>query len=167
MPVPARFSLDPTPARPAVARAGSGRRRERRGRTGRGSLLPPMVPAWATRQERFEDLVADSAARLQERWGSRIDAISFDVALVPDEGSLVRAAARDEAPPLGSVLRGGRKQRQRILVFRRPIETVAGSAAAVPWLVHDVVVELVAEAFGLPPEDVDPGYRGSAPDDGH
>jgi hypothetical protein len=125
-----------------------------------------MVPAWATRQERFEDVVADSVSRLQERWGARIDAITFDVALVPDEGSLARASARGEAPPLGSVLRGGRKRRQHVVVFRRPVETVAGSAAAVPWLVHDVVVELVAEVLGLPPEDVDPGYRGSLPEDG-
>lgn len=120
-----------------------------------------MVPAWGTRQERFEDLVHDSLDRLRPQWGTRIEGINVEVELAPDEGSLTRAAARGEAPPLGSVLSSGRRRPARILLFRRPIETVAGSAAALPWLIHDVVVELVAELFGLPPEDIDPGYRGS------
>lgn len=148
-----------------MARSFTDRRRSRRGRSGRGALIPPTVPAWATRQERFEDLVADSLERLQERWGQRIAAIEVDVALVPDEGSLVRASARGDTPPLGSAMAGSRKRAATIVLFRRPVETLAGSAGALPWLVHDVLVELVAELFGMSPEDVDPGYRGAGPDE--
>lgn len=162
--MPANFALEPTPARPGVPRKGSGRRRDRRGRTGRGALLPPGLPASVSRQERFEDLVTDSAERIRERWERKLSAAVFEVALVPDAGSLARAAARGEAPPLGSVLGGSKRRPAHIVIFRRPVETVAGSQQAIPWLVHDVLVELVSELLGLPPEEVDPGYRG-APDE--
>lgn len=162
----ASFETDPVPSRPGVARAGHGRRRDRRGRSGRGALLPPGLPASLTRQERFEDLVAESAERLRTHLGTDVDRISFEVTLVPDADSLARAAARQEAPPLGISVAGSRRGPGRILVFRRPVETVAGSAAALPWLVHDVVVELVAELLDMDPEDLDPDYRGdSGPDE--
>ena len=46
LPVPA-----PTPAR----------RRDRHGRGLRGPLLPPILPAWRTRAERFDELVTSAA----------------------------------------------------------------------------------------------------------
>ena len=106
----------------------------------------------------------ESVDRLQARWGRKLGALEVDVALDPDEGSLARAAARADTPPLGSALSGTRQRVARLILFRRPIETLAGSPEALPWLVHDVVVELAAELLGLPPEDVDPGYRGAGPD---
>ncbi|RKW70881.1 hypothetical protein DWQ67_05845 [Galactobacter caseinivorans] len=147
-----------------MPRQGHGRRRDRRGRSGRGSLLPPGVPASLTRQERFEDLVTDSAERLRERWGTKVERMSFEVAFVPDAEALLRAEAEGEAPPLGASLPGRRQEPPRVIVFRRPLETVAGSAEALPWLVHDVVVELVAELLAMPPERVDPDYRGEPPE---
>lgn len=147
-----------------MPRGGNARRRDRRGRSGRGSLLPPGLPAALTRQERFEDLVTESAERLRERWGSKVERMSFEVAFVPDELALLRAEAQGEAHPLGASLPGKRKEPPRVIVFRRPLETVAGSQEALPWLVHDVVVELVAELLAMPPERVDPDYRAEPPE---
>lgn len=163
----ARFNTDALPSRPGVGRDGHGRRRDRRGRRGRGALLPPGLPAALNRRERFEDLVAESAERLRSRLGTRIDRIDFEVALVPERDALQRAAARDEAAPLGMTVGSRRGRQARVVVFRRPVETVAGSEAALPWLVHDVVVELVAELLQMDPEDVDPDYRGDAGPDEH
>lgn len=109
----------------------------------------------------------ESAERLRERWGTKVDRISFEVAFVPDEASLRRAEAQGEAAPLGESVPGKRTRAPRVVLFRRPIETVAGSVEALPWLVHDVVVELVAELLMLPPEQVDPDYRGAPPEDDH
>lgn len=122
--------------------------------------MPPDVPASLTRQERFEDLVTESAERLRERWGSKVERMSFEVAFVPDAEALSRAEAEGEAPPLGASLPGKRHDPPRVILFRRPIETVAGSTEALAWMVHDVVVELVAELLAMPPERVDPDYRG-------
>lgn len=159
----ATINLEPVPGRQGLPRLNGGRRRDRRGRRGRGSLLPPGVPASLTRAEIFDDLVVESAERLETRWGSRVSALRFEVDQVPGEKELRKAAARGEAPPLGRVVEARRGEPTRIVVHRRPVETVAGSAEALPWLLHDVVVELVAEALMIPPEDLDPGYGAGGP----
>jgi predicted Zn-dependent protease with MMP-like domain len=46
----------------------------------------------------------------------------------------------------------------RIVVYRRPIETRASGDRQLRMLVHEVVVEQVAELLGVDPEEVDPGY---------
>jgi hypothetical protein len=46
----------------------------------------------------------------------------------------------------------------RIVVFRRPVEIRARGRDERAALVHDVVVEQVADLLGKDPEDVDPRY---------
>jgi hypothetical protein len=96
------------------------RRRDRRGRGLRGVLAPRSVPLRRSRSDAFDDLVVESAVRLQRRWGGQLRAVEFLVEDVPpgeDGGERARAT-----------------------------------------LVHDVVVEQVAELLGLEPETVDPDY---------
>ena len=57
-------------------------RRDRHGRGLRGPLLPPHLPAWRTRAERFDELVVDAAQDLARRWPS-VDQIQFAVEEVP------------------------------------------------------------------------------------
>lgn len=156
----ARFGSTPQPGRPGLARAGHGRRRERRGRQGRGALLPPGLPAAFTRQEIFEDLVLAAAERITARRGAEVDRISFEVAIIPDEASLTKAAGQSQPPPLGAVFSSRPHRPPRVVLFRRPLETVAGGRDELAWLINDVVVELVAEVLMVPPEELDPGYRG-------
>ena len=48
----------------------------------------------------------------------------------------------------------------QIVVYRRPIEARATGAEELSDLVHDVVVEEVAELLGVDPQVLDPGYGG-------
>jgi predicted Zn-dependent protease with MMP-like domain len=53
-----------------------------------------------------------------------------------------------------------------VVLYRRPIEARAVGTDELADLVHDVVVEEVAELLGLEPEIVDPAY-GDGWDDGN
>jgi hypothetical protein len=127
------------------------RRRDRRGRGLRGVLAPPTVPLRRSRSDAFDDLVVESAVRLQRRWGSQLRAVEFLVEDVPpgeDGGGIPLGASRPAA--------GDRPA--RIIVYRRPVETRTTGERARATLVHDVVVEQVGELLGLEPETVDPDY---------
>lgn len=131
------------------------RRRDRRGRGLRGPLLPPELPAARTRAERFDDAVLEAVERLERRWHDELTQIEFAVEDVPPT---------DPSPwehgevPLGRFFPADRGLPPRVVVYRRPVETRAedGDLAA---LVYDVVVEQVAHALGVEPEQVDPGYH--------
>jgi hypothetical protein len=95
--------------------------------------------------------VVESAVRLQVRWGERLHDVEFLVEDVPpgeDGGGIPLGAARPSAG----------ERPARIVVYRRPVETRATGERARALLVHDVVVEQVAELLGLEPETVDPDY---------
>ena len=52
----------------------------------------------------------------------------------------------------------------RIVVYRRPVESRAKGQQAREDLVHEVVVQAVAELLGLPLDVVDPDRDGDPPD---
>ncbi|MHB9861289.1 metallopeptidase family protein [Streptomyces sp. YIM S03343] len=132
------------------------RRRDRHGRGMRGPIAPPQVPLAASRAEVFADLVQDSVDRLERRWPQLAD-IDFLVLEVPSAGG---PAGRwnDEAVPLGDTLPARDGQRARVVVYRRPVEIRTKGRDERAALVHDVVVEQVADLLGLTPETVDPRY---------
>lgn len=132
------------------------RRRDRHGRGMRGPVAPPQVPLSASRAESFRDLVRDSVERLERRWPQLAD-VDFLVSDVPlpesDEDGW-----SDEAVPLGRALPASKGSPARIVVYRRPVEIRTKSRDERALLVHEVVVEQVAELLGLAPESVDPRY---------
>ncbi|MFE3183574.1 metallopeptidase family protein [Streptomyces violascens] len=140
------------------------RRRDRHGRGMRGPVAPPQVPLSASRAETFRDLVLDSVERLERRW-PQLAEVEFLVTDVPfkdspgtaDDGG-ESAAWSDEAVPLGRALPAGKDRPARILVYRRPVEIRSKNRDERALLVHEVVVEQVAELLGLAPESVDPRY---------
>ena len=67
-----------TPQRPARIR-----RRDRHGRGLRGVLVPPDVPLYRTRAERFDDLVLQAVARLEPQWEAHLSGIEFAVEEIP------------------------------------------------------------------------------------
>ncbi|MDN3293188.1 metallopeptidase family protein [Streptomyces ficellus] len=136
----------PVPPLPAEPRP---RRRDRHGRGMRGPVAPPQVPLSATRADTFRDLVQDSVERLERRWPQLAD-VDFHVLEVP--------ASPDESVPLGASVPAGRDRPARIIVYRRPVELRAKNRDERALLVHEVVVEQVAELLGLAPESVDPRY---------
>ncbi|MFZ4240108.1 metallopeptidase family protein [Streptomyces murinus] len=139
--------------------AGPGpRRRDRHGRGMRGPIAPPQVPLAASRTEVFADLVQDSVERLERRW-PQLAEVEFLVLEVPRlEGQESVALWGDEAVPLGGIMPAREGRRARVVVYRRPVEIRSKGRDERAALVHEVVVEQVAELLGLTPETVDPRY---------
>ncbi len=154
--MPGRSSAGDPRTWPSPA-GGPRRRRDRHGRGLRGPLVPRGVPAWRSRKDRFDDRVLDAVERLEERWARELVGVEFAVEDVPPS---------DPAPwehgevPLGRLFPGQGQLPPRVVVYRRPVETRAADARDLGPLVHEVVVEQVAQLLGLTPEQVDPGYAG-------
>ncbi|WP_234416120.1 MULTISPECIES: metallopeptidase family protein [unclassified Actinomyces] len=128
-------------------------RRDRHGRGLRGPLLPPNLPAWRTRAERFDAMVIAAADDLARRH-PEITQMQFAVEEVPPS---------DPAPwEHGVVLGRGFAAEPRaglparIVLYRRPITSRAGDDAELVELVRRVVVEQVALMLGRRPEEIDP-----------
>ncbi|MEV6577160.1 metallopeptidase family protein [Streptomyces sp. NPDC051582] len=149
-PGPPRSAEPPAEPRP--------RRRDRHGRGMRGPLAPPQVPLSASRAELFGDLVRDSVERLERRF-PQLAEVEFVVADVPGPPGGPATGWNDEAVPLGALSDpDGAGRPARVVVFRRPVEIRTKSRDERALLVHEIVVEQVAELLGLSPETVDPRY---------
>lgn len=119
------------------------RRRDRHGRGMRGPVAPPQVPLSASRADTFRDLVLDSVERLERRWPQLAD-VEFMVMEVPPTVS-------GETVPLGGSAPADKNEPARVVVYRRPVEIRSKSRDERALLVHEVVVEQVAELLGLSP----------------
>nr|WP_242425098.1 metallopeptidase family protein [Frankia sp. EI5c] len=147
-------ALFPTATRPVPPR----RRRDRRGRGMRGTLLPPDVPAYATRSERFDDLVLDAVEHLDHRWSAELADVEFAVEDVPP------VSVTDDSVPLASYQPASGKGRsatpQRIVVYRRPLEARAVIPEDLAELVLDAIIHQVAEMMDVDPAVIDPEGHG-------
>jgi predicted Zn-dependent protease with MMP-like domain len=119
------------------------------------------VPLARSRAERFDDLVLDAVERLEGDWGDELSGVEFAVEEVPPAGLPTPADPAADPVPLGRVVPADAPEGApaRVVVFRRPVEARAPEERELALLVHDVVVEQVAELLGLEPETVDPGHR--------
>ncbi len=143
-------------------------RRDRRGRGLRGRLVPQTIPLSRSRAQQFDDLVLDAVEHLEGRWAAKLESVEFAVEDVPavPEGppeTLVYGTdvIEDGAVPLARLLAAGsddegRPTPPRIVVYRRPLEVRSLDRADLADLVHDIVVEQVANLLGLDPDEVDP-----------
>ncbi|MFD5391063.1 metallopeptidase family protein [Streptomyces sp. NPDC056669] len=135
----------------------------------RGPIAPPQVPLSVSRAESFVDLVQDSAERLERRW-PQLSGVDFTVLEVPTSelGGPGPGGGPDghggpdgwdgESVPLGRFIAAHGDAPDRIVIYRRPVEIRAKNRDERALLVHEVVVEQVAELLGLAPESVDPRY---------
>lgn len=130
------------------------RHRDRHDRGLRGPLAPPQVPISLTRSELFDDYVRDSVERLERRWPQLVD-VEFAVQEVP---LTEQGAAEPEAVPLGRVITAGQGRKSRIVVYRRPVEIRVKSRDDRAALVHEILIEQVADLLGLSPDAIDPRY---------
>ena len=67
-------------------------------------------------------------------------------------------SALEETVPLGSAVSAVKGQPAQIAIYRRPVEIRSKGRDERALLIHEVVVEQVAELLGLAPESVDPRY---------
>ncbi|THA26111.1 metallopeptidase family protein [Streptomyces sp. RKND-216] len=130
------------------------RHRDRHGRGMRGPVAPPQVPLAVSRSEAFDDLVRDSAHRLERHW-PQLAGVDFAVQEVPRADGL---PADGVTVPLGRLVPAHGHRPDCVVVYRRPVELRTKSRDERALLVHEVVVEQVAELLGLSPESVDPRY---------
>lgn len=109
----------------------------------------------ATRSERFDELVIESAARLEEVWGRPFPPLEFGVEDVPPSDP---APWEHSEVPLGRLFGAEGREPARIVIYRRPVETRTQGQRELATLVADVVTEQVAALLGVAPEQLDPGY---------
>jgi hypothetical protein len=147
----------------------SPRRRDRRGRGLRGLLYPVSLPASRTRAEKFDLLVLEALEPIELRWGPELAELDLAVDEVPevDETSpddVVWGAGvlADVGVPLAQLVpagvdHAGLPSRARIVIYRRPLEARARGGADLADLLHEVLVEQVAEYLNIEPDAVDGG----------
>jgi hypothetical protein len=167
------------------AKAGRVRRRDRHGRGLRGPLVPPGVPFYRTRSERFDDLVLLAVSQLEPRWEAELSGIEFGVEEIPpvipdnddpepiplarlEPGAIApgeRPAGHLAADPSGLTDLAGLTnlaepldRPARIVLYRRPLLARADGQEELAELVLDVIVEQFARWLGVDPQTVDPGY---------
>ncbi len=151
-------SAPPPPVpQPPPGRPRGPRRRDRHGRGLRGPLAPPQVPISLSRSELFDDYIRESVERLERRWPQLID-VEFAVDEVPEAGPGEPDATDGGGVPLGRVLPARQGRKSQIVVYRRPVEIRAKSREDRAALVHEILIEQVAELLGLSPDAIDPRY---------
>lgn len=145
---------------PQNRRPGSGRRthRDRHGRGLRGRLVPATVPLARTKAEVFDDLVLDTVETLERRFAKELAGVEFAVEDVPPDLNVYDSdVLEDGEVPLARLL-PGRPGRQevppRIVLYRRPLEFRAMDREDLADLVHDVIIEQVANLLGVDPDEL-------------
>lgn len=146
------------------------RRRDRHGRGLRGPLVPRAaelagrlvrIPLSQSRAERFDELVHDAIGTLERRWARELEGVEFAVEDVPPPGTgwddgVVADETAGGPVPLGRLLPATDGHPPRVVVYRRPLEARAADRADLGELVHEVVVDQVAQLLGLDPDELDP-----------
>ncbi len=131
--------------------------RDRRGRGMRGPGILPLAlgtPARLTTRQRFDQLVLDIVAPLDQRWQLHLGLVEYaveDAPMLPDDWG-------DTSVPLASLVRGKGVDPTRLVLFRRPIEHRAVGRQDLRAMVHTIIVEQLAELLGIMPDQVDDTY---------
>ncbi|MEV0359625.1 MULTISPECIES: metallopeptidase family protein [unclassified Nocardia] len=140
----------------------------RRGRGLRGPVLPPTVPAWRTRGQKFDRLVLEAFAPLDSKWHDRLTKLDIAVddvpkirPLHPDSVTWPDEVVADGPVPLSRLVpagidRHGTATRARVVLFRKPLELRAGDPDDLVDLLREVLVQQIATYLGVDPDVIDP-----------
>jgi predicted Zn-dependent protease with MMP-like domain len=142
--------------------------RDRHGRGIRGPLVRVGVPISASPADRFDRIASEAVDHIEHRWRDELANVSFAVDLVPAtdaRGSArpTEGAIESAGVLLAQILPGSAGRPTQIVLYRKPIELRATSLEDLQDLVHDVVVQVIANFLGLEPEVVDPGLGDGEP----
>ncbi|ORB60233.1 metallopeptidase family protein [Mycobacteroides saopaulense] len=150
------------------ASGGPGSQGSRRGRDFRGPLLPPTVPGWRSRAERFDMAVLEAYEPIERAWQSRLEGLDVAVDEIPriqpkdpDSVQWPPEVIADGPIPLARLIPAGvdtrgNTTRARIVLFRKPIELRAKKSGDLSDLLHDLLVAQVATHLGVEPSVIDP-----------
>jgi predicted Zn-dependent protease with MMP-like domain len=121
--------------------------------------VPASVPLSRTKAEIFDDLVLDAVEALERRFAKELAGVEFAVEDVPPDLNVYDSdVLEDGEVPLARLLPGrpGRSQMPpRIVLYRRPLEFRAMDREDLADLVHDVIIEQVANLLGVDPDELD------------
>ncbi|BCI90683.1 hypothetical protein NIIDMKKI_58890 [Mycobacterium kansasii] len=156
----------PRSGRPG-GRSAAARRVRRRGHEWRGPLLPPTVPGWRSRSERFDMAVLEAYEPIERRWQDRVSEWTSrwtDPAHIGQDPESVQwppEVIADGPIPLARLIPAGvdvrgNATRARIVLFRKPIERRAKDTLELGELLHEILVAQVASYLDVEPSVVDP-----------
>jgi hypothetical protein len=140
----------------------------RRGRDMRGPLLPPTVPGWRSRAERFDMAVLEAYEPIERRWQERLSGLDVAVDEIPrisakDPDSVQWPAEVVADGPIAlarligaGVDTRGSATRARVVLFRKPIERRAKDTVELAELLHEILVAQVASYLDVEPSVIDP-----------
>ena len=130
--------------------------------------MPPTVPGWRSRAERFDMAVLEAYEPIEQRWQERISGLDVAVDEIPrispkDPDSVQwppevvadGPIALARLIPAGVDIRGN-STRARIVLFRKPIERRAKDSDELALLLHELLVAQVATYLGVEPSVIDP-----------
>ena len=163
-----RYDLQSMADSRSSRRGGAANGGSRRGREMRGPLLPPTVPGWRSRTERFDMAVLESYEPIERRWQQRLTGLDIAVDEIPriqpkDPHSVQwpPEVVADGPIPLARLIPAGvdvrgEATRARIVLFRKPIERRAKDSVDLTDLLHEILVAQVATYLGVEPSVIDP-----------
>jgi predicted Zn-dependent protease with MMP-like domain len=132
-------------------------------------MYPASTPASRTRSEKFDAMVLEALEPIELRWGSELADLDLAVDEVPeveetspDDVVWGQGVLADVGVPLAQLVPAGvdpegLPSRARIVIYRRPLEARARDGADLADLLHEVLVEQVAEYLNIEPDAVDGG----------
>lgn len=100
-------------------------------------------------------MVLDALERIERRRPHGLENLEVAVELVPPSDP---APWEPQEVPLSRLFPADHDLPARIVLYRRPIETRVGDDRDLAAIVNDIVVEQLAEALGVAPSELDPGY---------
>jgi hypothetical protein len=121
----------------------------------RQPLFGARVPRYRTKSGRFDGALVAQLRRLHQAWPQLIESVQCAVEDVPPSDPLPWEepnVTRSRAFP------AEHGQPARIVLYRRPIETMAVDAIDLQLLVRDELVSRLADLSGKHPEDIDPDW---------
>ncbi len=121
-----------------------------------GPLSPRGPAVRPSRRDAFDELVLSLVDRLAGRWEKELSGVEFateDAPQMPDDW--VGDDWPGERVPFGVVVPARPQHPARIVLFRRPIELRAKTRSDRTALVHETLVEHIAELLGRDPAEID------------
>ncbi len=144
------------------------RHRDRHGRGIRGSLAPVDVPVSLTRAARFDEHVLDAVEQVERAVAAeqgdspdpslveRLAAVEYGIEEVPPEPVLSAAESGQESLRLGRAEPATESNPARVVLYRRPVELRTPDPRDRAALVHEIVVDHLADLLGVLPDQLDP-----------
>ena len=126
--------------------------RDLHGRGPRGPLFLPGIPAWRTRREHFDRLVAQLVASFATRWPA-VETIEFGIEEVPPSAP---APWEHHSVVFGRVFPADRRRglRDRIVVYRMPIMQRCHSSLEVAEFTRRVLLDRISHVLSIPPDEM-------------